>query len=260
MILSKLTPAETLMVWKGNEATLKDMLKYTMMDLFLKQILMIEDVERQPSKRDPVRVYKYVSIGRNFTSYKHLPHEVVFLSAYQKNSGIRILFRNCVKMGYENAFSESAFCKTIVSSQQLKDSFTRSFMQKLFSGGFSYTNRGVQLKTLVETQIQELEKTLPAQINTDKQKALAILKQIGGNVFLLKGLEFALLKEIDEQLLKELNRTGTNGGCGTGCWTTFDTYDHDFDSSCSSDTVGSACSGDGGCSSGCSGCGGCGGD
>lgn len=256
MILSKLTPAETLMVLKGNGATLKDMLKYTMMDLFLKQILTIEDVKRQPSKRDPVRVYKYVSIGKHFTNYKHLPHELVFLSAYQKNSGIRILFRNCIKMGYENAFSERAFCKILISSQQLKDAFTTSFLRKLFGGGFSYTSTGIQLKTQVETQIQELEKTLPAQINTDKQKALATLKQIGGNVFLLNGLEFALLKEIDEELIKELKKAGTNGGCGTGCWTTFDTYGHDFDSSCSSDTGGSTCSGDGGCSSGCGGCGG----
>jgi hypothetical protein len=260
MILSKLTPAETLMVWKGNEATLKDMLKYTLMDLLLKQILTIEDVERQPSKRDPVRVYKYIGIGKNFNNYKHLPHEVVFLSAYQKNSRIRILFRNCVKMGYENASSEHAFCKILVSSPELNDALTKSLIRKLFGGGFTYTSTGIQLKMQVEKQIQELEKTLPAQINNDKQKALATLKQIGGNIFLLKGLEFALLKEIDEELLKELNKTRTNGGCGTGCWTTFDTYDHDFDSSCSSDAGGSACSGDGGCSSGCSGCGGCGGD
>jgi hypothetical protein len=259
MILSKLTPAETLLVRKGNEATLKDMLKYTLMDLLLKQVLAIEEIQRQPSKHDPVRVYKYIGVGKNFTEYKCLPHELVFLFTYRKNSAIRILFRNCVKIGYENAQTEKAFSKLVMSSGELQKAFTRSFLQKIFNG-FSYTNVGNQLKEKVEGEMQHLEKDLPSQINNNKKKALEILKQIGGNIFLLNGIEFSLLKEIDDELLKEFNRPETGGGCGTGCWTTFNTYDHDFDSSCSSDTGGSACSGDGGCSSGCSACGGCGGD
>jgi hypothetical protein len=258
MILSKLTPAETLLVRNGKEATLKDMLKYTLMDLLLKQVLIIEEVERQPSKRDLIRVYKYISVGKKFSAYKCMPHELVFLFAYRKNSSIRILFRNCVKIGYENAQSGKEFNKLIMSSRELKNAFSISLLKKMFSDGFSYTDKGTQFKIQLENEIQYLEQHLRKEIDNDKRRVIETLKQIGGNIFLLNGMEFSLLKEIDDELLKEFNRPEVSSGCGT--WTTFETYDHDFDSSCSSDTGGSACSGDGGCSSGCSGCGGCGGD
>src|SRR5688500_11913344 len=106
MILSKLTPAETLIVWKGNQTPLKDLLKYTAMDLLLKQVLVIEEVQRQSHKRNPVRVYKYIGRGKNFKGYACPGHELVFISAYQKSPALRILFNNFVRMGYENAGSE----------------------------------------------------------------------------------------------------------------------------------------------------------
>lgn len=256
MILSRLTPAETLIVWKGNQTTMKDMLKHTLMDLLIKQILSIEEIERQPSKRDPIRIYKYIGTGKNFSGYRCLPHELCFLSAYYKNSTIRILFRNFVKIGYENAHSELDFYKTLRTSNELKDMFTVSLFQRIFTGGFNYTSIGSQLRIAIEDEIQNLETILLNQLNNDKEKALDILKKIGGNVFLLKGIEFDLIKEIDQAFLKELTQSKPSSGCSTGCFTTFDTFESDFDNSCSSDTGGSGCSGDGGCSSGCAGCGG----
>ncbi len=107
-----------------------------------------------------------------------------------------------------------------------------------------------------------MEAELPNIIHNDKKKALEILKRIGGNVFLVKGLEFELLKEIDEELSKEFERNDKsyNTGCG-GCFTFYgnhsDSFDGAFDTADSSGG-GSGCSADSGCS-GCSGCGGCGG-
>ena len=45
--LSQLTPAETLIILKDKDTRLKEVLKVTLMDLLLKQVLKIEEVYKQ---------------------------------------------------------------------------------------------------------------------------------------------------------------------------------------------------------------------
>ncbi len=249
MLISKLTPAETLLVRDESQASVRDLLKYTLMDLLLKQVLQIDDVERQPNSRDPVRVYRYVSKGKNFKNYFGLSHELPFLSPFYGNPDIRILFKNCVRIGYENAGGKRALHERIRTSPAIANMFCASLIQKIF-GRYDYTPEGLQFKGGVEEELQQLENELPTLLVTDRQRALEKLKLIGGNVFLLKGLDFAMLKEIEQAFPRTLVEEHT-GGCGSGCstWSSFDSDDGgDSDSGCSS--------GD----SGCSGCGGCGGD
>lgn len=255
MILSKLTPAETLLLREGTEATLQDMLKYTLMDLLLKQVLAVENVEKQANPRDPIRTYRYIAGGEKLSGYSGLQHEMVYLTAFRKSSDIRILFRHIVKMAYENAKSEKYFRKSLTASPVLKSAFATSFLH-LFTGGVSYTKDGLHLKEQAENEIVTLEKTL-AEGNHDKNKVSSLLKVIGGNIFLLKGLEVDLLKEIEDELFKEFSRRPPpNGACSAGCWTMFETYGREFDSSCSASPSGGCSSGDGGCGGGCGGCGG----
>lgn len=257
--LTKLTPAETLIIKSGDTTPLSDLLKYTLMDLLLKQVLIVEEVQRKPSPRDPIRTYKYVTTGKNFSKYLVRSHEIVFLSVFQKNLAIRVLFRNLVKVAYQNAKSERMYYPYLTTNLNLKDSFKTTIYQKLF-GGFTYTDKGVKLKNEVQNEITELEKTFPSDISNDKKRGLEILKVIGGNIFLLSGLDFAIAKEIDKELFEEMSKYSTSGEWSSGCWTSFDSYSDSFDNSCSSDT-GTGDGGDSGCGSGCSGCGGgCGGD
>src|SRR5688500_7078005 len=112
--LSKLTPAETLCLKNGPETPLQDLLKYTVMDLLLKQVLVLEEVQRQPNPRDPVRIYKYATTGRNFESYRSKRHERVFISPFQNDRALRILFRNMVKVGYQNAGSATDYHTVLI--------------------------------------------------------------------------------------------------------------------------------------------------
>jgi hypothetical protein len=258
--LSRLTPAETLIVKSGDTTPLKDLLKYTLMDLLLKQVLIIEEVQRQPSLRDPIRMYKYIMVGKNFGAYLVRPHEIVFLSVFQKNPKLKIVFKNLVKVAYQNAKSERLYYPFLTTNINLKDSFNTTIYHRLF-GGFTYTDKGVKLKNEVQNEITELEKTFPDDISRDKKRGLETLKLIGGNIFLLDGLDFAITKEIDKELFQEVSTYNTYSEWGSGGWTSFDNYSDSFDNSCSSDTGHGGDSGDSGCSSGCGGCGGgCGGD
>lgn len=251
--LSALTPAETLLVLEGQNATLKELLKLTFMDLLLKQVIQIEEVQRQPSQHDPVRIYKYVVAGKNFRSYQALNHESVFLEIFKKEFRVQVLFQNLVRIGFEKAKSQERYHASIIKSSVLNGHVTKSLVQTLM-GGFTITPSGFELRKNLKTEIALLEKQFSNTLEKDPQKALEILRQIKGNIFLLTTIDFELMKQLDAELMeqfKEYKREESTSGC-TGCttWTS-------FDSGCSS----SGCSGDSGCSSGCSGCGGgCGGD
>jgi hypothetical protein len=201
-----------------------------------------------------------VSAGKKFKGYAAKEHERIFLSPFQKSDGLHMLFQSLVKVAYQNAGSPRKMFGAIREQERIRRAFRRSLFQ-WFSGGFSHTAIGTRMQQEVESEIQMLENELPGMMKKDRGRALTILQAIGGNIFLLKGIDFALAHQIENTLLEEIN-TQAADGMG-GCWVTFDTYDHHFDDACG--TAGShdsGCCGDSGCSGdgGCSGCGGCGGD
>lgn len=253
--LSKLTPAETLIILKDKDTHLKEVLKVTLMDLLLKQVLKIEEVYKHTGGTKEQRLYEYVETGKNFRFYNSLPHENVFLEIFQENEDYRYLFRHVVKVGCENAKSYNYFHKLVRKSPNISDCFNENFIFNLI--GFSFkTSKHEQLKRELQKEIDQLELHLPSIIQNDKEKALEILKEIKGNIFLISTIEFDLLKQIDQTISTKMNRQTDNSfGCSGCSWTYFESYSESFDSSCSSDGGSS----DGGCS-GCSGCGGCGGD
>ena len=255
--LTKLTPAETLIVLTGDKTPLSELLKYTFMDLLLKQVLSIKEVQDQAGERDPVRIIKYVREGEKFNQHHDRLHESVILSVFQKTPDVSILFRNLVKIAYQNARHKRHYYPQLIENSNLREAFTSNIFEKLFCK-FSYTQRGKQMKTEIETEISELEKSISSVMATDKARGVELLRSIGGNMFLLKGLEFDIAKEIDHELTEEMSKRNSGSGCSSACWVYFDDYSDTFDSSCSSDSS-TGCGGDSGCS-GCSGCGGCGGD
>lgn len=255
--LSKLTPAETLIVLTGDKTPLSELLKYTFMDLLLKQVLSIKEVQEQASDRDPVRVIKYVREGENFNQHQDRLHESVILSVFQKTPDVSILFRNLVKIAYQNAKHKRHYYPQLTENSNLREAFSTSIFEKLFCK-FSYTQKGKRMKAEVEQEISELTRSISALVATDKTRGIQLLKSIGGNMFLLKGLEFDIAKEIDRELMEEMSKRNSGSGCSSACWVYFGDYSDTFDSSCSSDSS-TGCGGNSGCS-GCGGCGGCGGD
>ena len=266
--LSILSPAETLFVLQDKNASIDELLKVTFIDLLLKQVVRTFEVQRQASSRDTVRIYKYVETGNKFLTYEPRPHENIFLAPFQKSNSIQILFRNMVKIGYQNAKSESKLHRILRQSPNLNRCFSRNISQLLF-GGFNITPDGQELRNNVEAEITQLEKQLPPLILNDHQKALDILKVIKGNIFLLTNIELDSFNQIDKELLSEMNRKYDIKNDGSwsgfvGCTLdSFDNYSHSFDSGggsgCSSGSD-AGCGGNGCGGSGCSGCSGCGGD
>lgn len=255
--LSTLTPAETLLVLEADHAPWNELLKVTFMDLLLKQVIQIEEVEKQPSRHDPIRIYKYIAPGKNFLDYKPLSHERVFLAIFQKEFRVRVLFQNLVKIGFEKAESVGHYQSTIAKSPSLKSHITKRWFQ-VFTDGITITDAGFELKRNLQKEINYLEREFSRMLTQKPQQAFNLLKLVKGNIFLLSTIDFDLMHQLDRELLEQFKNykrgDNTQGGC---TWTTFDSGCSS--SGCSNDSSG--CSSDSGCSSGCSGCGGgCGSD
>lgn len=257
MMISKLTPAETLLLRDGNQVSARELLKYTMMDLLLKQVLEIQHVARQAHPRDPVRETRYVVRGKHFGAYDALLHEDTFMGALENTS--TMLFRNCVQVAYARAGTERALHRTVRSTPMIREVFSNSLLDRLLNN-YRYTDSGLKLRCTIESELADLQRELPKLLETDKAKALALLRAIGGNIFLVKNIDFKMLREIDQAFPE---REIADYAGGDVIWIDYDSYAGDFDSSCASSS--GWCGGDGGDSGdsgdgGCGGCGGCGGD
>jgi len=243
--LSDLLPAESMVILFGNKAPLKELLKFTFMDLLLKNVLEITTISRQPSSMEEVRDYQYVVRGHTYTLYKPAAHELAFLSPFQSSGSIQILLHLLIRIGFQNSGSQSRYISKVTKSRNLRTVFTQNFLEKLF-GGYTTTESGKKLRTSVQLEIKQMEKDLPPIINLDKEMATDIVNKIGGNIFLLKNIDYSLLKQIDSEILSQMHREATAANSQTGC---FGCGSWDF----AGDGAGAGCSG-------CSGCGGCGGD
>jgi hypothetical protein len=257
MLLHELTPAESLLLRKGDETPLNDALRYTLIDLLIKQVLSMEDDRRDPLP-NPIVAQRYIRAGKNFNDYAALPHEICFLIPFRKSKGLRMLFKNCVQVGFENATLQRALQKMIMSSPMLHNAFEKSFIQYLV-GGFYYSSHGFSLRRNLDDEINQVERQLTHLLKTNREEALSKAKLLNGNILFLNGLDLTAFKEFEAIFLDEVTeRKNSSDGGGCGGWSSFETYSCDFSESSPSDSDSSGCSGDSGCGSGCGG--GCGGD
>jgi hypothetical protein len=257
--LSDLTPAETLLLTEGKRVPLKDLLKVTLMDLLLKQILKTVEVPNGSNEATSVS-NTYVVSGNNFSFSKSLSHERVFLSPFLKDKQVEILFSNLVKISYQKAGPEKAYNKLIRDSAGLTGCFT-SGLSKLFNP-FELNDYGRKIATELRGQLNQLSDTLPQLMENNPDKALEVLKHIKGNVFLVKGIDFKRMSEIENAVMSEIYSVQSSSNSTFAdpmTWLALDMSSRNFDSNYSSLSSVDA-DWQSGCSAGDSGCSGCGGD
>ena len=95
--ISTYTPAENLMLASGPNVQLKELLKGTFLDLLIKGVLTVTEVEKYIASRNMTFVYRYVSQGPGFKVYRPHEHEVLFINAL-KNHKDPVLLRHYIKI------------------------------------------------------------------------------------------------------------------------------------------------------------------
>jgi hypothetical protein len=251
--LAKLSPGETLVLLDHKKAKQVDLLKVTFMDLIRKDILQKIIVEKQKHPKDAVKTYEYIVLNPSQHKYRPLPHEVVFLSPFKKNPEAQILFKNMIKLGYQNSPSGPQLLKKVISSPGLEGVFVQHGFWSRILGKYTLTSKGTELRRKISGDLQELEIKAKSDLSLGVKSIPNDWWSYGGNIFLLTSISIPLFMELDNTVMKELLRQEQNASDGaffySGC--SWGTIDQQFNDS------GSGCGGDG---SGCSGCGGgCGG-
>jgi hypothetical protein len=192
-LLSKLSPAETLMLLKPSESRLRDLMKFTLMDLIARNVLQMPNFDMQPIQGKATLGIAYVLIGKNFKREEPKLHEMIFLFPYYKKPQAKIRFRHLVQMAFSAAKGEENFKKKfLLDSPEMKPLIMMGFWQKMF-GSFKLTEEGKKTSEEVVRYFNYLDKELPLLIKNDKPRADEFLNKVKGNILLLNAIKFELL-------------------------------------------------------------------
>ncbi|HYV95706.1 MAG TPA: hypothetical protein VE978_28300 [Chitinophagales bacterium] len=208
-LLTKLTPAETLFILKP-DSLLRDLMKYTMMDLLLQEKLALINFEPKVVQGTSRLGYVGVMIGRKFQQVEPKLHEMIFLFPFYKRPRKRIVFRHLLQMGMSTARSESNFKeRLLLDASEMKPLFTKKFFQKIF-GGLQLSDEGKKVQEEIVKQFNTYDKILPPLIKSDQEKAREMLRDIKGNILLLNSFRFDLIQMIGKEIamLEEELETG----------------------------------------------------
>jgi hypothetical protein len=261
-----LTPAENLLIRDGRDVSLKKLLETTFKDLLLKRVLKMEHADDETA--DPnEQMATYVIKGEELNSYAPLSHEQIFLRHLPIYGGKRILLRTLIKMVFENSEGEKKYRRLVSESPRIIQYFKNFWLFQAF-GYFPLNSKGKEVREQILSERTTLTEELSRLWDSDRRKALEIIDQIKGNVFLLplsKDIINSISVEFDRMPSSNVGDSYSAGGCGGFFYPDFHHVSTGFDQGGSdwSDSSGSesGCGGDSGGDSGCgnSGCGGCGG-
>lgn len=211
-LLSKLSPAQTVYILRPN-SLLRDLLKYTLMDLILQEKLQLLNYDPTPVQGASRLGYAFVIAGKKFTGEKPQLHEMVFLFPFYRKKSARLVMKHLMQMGLNAARSESNFKQHLLMDlPEMKPLFAKRWWQKIF-GGQNLTEHGKTVQANLIKQLNVLDKELPDLMKTDHEKASVILQKIKGNVLLMNSFKFDLIQRISEELffLEEELEEGKQG-------------------------------------------------
>lgn len=245
-LLKSLTPAETSFIISKGNTTHKLFIRYTFMDLLLKGVLTIVEIEKNNTK------YPYVSAGPNYNNYKAFAYEESFLNSFRFNEGLQASLKNYITIIRPLT---KRFKRQIAQTPHISGLFYRTWLQHALIGGYTYTPAGVAAATELNSVIKNADEKYKLNKQDGEIRAL-----LGNNIILLPNFSSEYLTVFDDEL-KRNEAAGVITGGGAYYGTDFEYFDSGstggFDAAFGSDSGSSDSSGDG--DSGCSGCSGCGG-
>jgi len=208
--LAKLTPAETLFLLEERNADLKLLLKVTLMDLLLKQVL-ATDLENRRFDNDKAEkiINGHLTRGEAFHTYIARPHEEVYLRPFRSAGTNAVPFRRLVGIGLDRAGHQRQYQNLCLHGDGLAGCFSQSLLQRL-TRSYQRTPQGAALCTLVDSERLHLENNLSGLLETAPAQAAEIIRTIKGNVFLLRNLDFDLLKRLDGVLNSAIQERTTD--------------------------------------------------
>ena len=229
-ILSTITPAETKLLIDTSSASLKDLMKLTFMDLLHKKVLDLKlartDVE---INKEFIGAYTYVVQGKNLKTYSAKRHEDIFMAPFLMNPSIQILFIHFIKMTYDAANGSMSYKGLIRKSPDLEGYFKQNMISRLF-GLSRLTESGKKVSADTKSKLRVINSKINSLLLSDPKAGMEIVLPLKGNIFLLKNLDFKLIREIDKAILSHLReKRNESYDSGDDWWYYHDYFEDDTD-------------------------------
>ncbi len=214
--LSELKPAATKLILEPG-VDLVELLKLTLFDLTLKQVLIIKKVLRKAHSRDPhLREYVVVETGKNFSKYSPNAFEEYFTSIIDEDSYYQL--KSYLREIAKEVPPKFRYKQQIIQDAKIKDLFKRDLISSLFP--WIRTNaRGEQLRADISSYLNEADLHIGDLIDSDPDKALELILFLQGNIFLLKNLKFEHLENLKAVSIE--GRSGDDGYFDDWFWIDF---------------------------------------
>ncbi|WP_378183835.1 hypothetical protein [Aquimarina sp. SS2-1] len=191
--LSELKPAGTKLILEP-KTELIELLKLTLFDLTLKQVLIIKKTLKKSHSRDPhLREYILVETGKNFSKYTPNKFEQYFTKRIDEDSYFQL--KTYLREIFKEIPSEHKYKKEIIHNLKINDLFKNNLISSVFSW-FKTNPKGNKLKKDITEYLNEVDRNIENLIENEPDKALELILFLQGNIFLLTKLKFELLEKL----------------------------------------------------------------
>ncbi|WP_298424220.1 hypothetical protein [uncultured Kordia sp.] len=198
--LSVLKPAATAILLAPTKTELKDVIRYTLLDLTLQKVLFLEQKFIKYNPNDAyAREVIIVETSKNFTNYYSSEYEKCFLSIINEENYFRLYLY--LRKIYYDAPLDSVMKRAIIKESNIENLFLDNIFLRTFNT-FRLNANGKKVRNELKQYIATIDKNIATIIQESPEQALQLLSFLKGNVFLLKNLTNELLEQIN-LLIKE---------------------------------------------------------
>ncbi len=201
-----LTPAESLMIRDPEGCNVKEMMKFTLIDLLLKKVFKAE--VRQESTGyilESTVNNTHISEGEYFSKIKLKPHEDVFTRIKLFSQGSLKLSIFAKELYRSVHFSFSKYKKNFVREPLFADGYfqkeTKKFLFIFPYSKYILSEKGRITQTKIKKLLEEGE-NLEKWVKNEPAHAKAYLSICGANILLLKKYDLKVIKEWTTALSK----------------------------------------------------------
>ncbi|MEL7222427.1 MAG: hypothetical protein AAGJ93_13985, partial [Bacteroidota bacterium] len=144
MNIADFTAAEVLMITRPSSGTGRELMKYSLMDLVLKQQLRVYSEWRKPHERDRERCYTYVSRGKKFDSYHANRYQDQWIDHFKEDNEYQLYI--LAKYIYKRTKKGSYFKKKYVYKALREQSIFNSSFGFKHLNTFFLSRKGYELQ------------------------------------------------------------------------------------------------------------------
>ena len=182
---------------------LKKLLKLTFFDLLLNQVLVLKKKYLQADKKAPVRELIIVETGKNFSSYQ-CNHDFEKLFTYRIDHDSYYFIIPFLKEVYQDIPTEGSYRRMMRNSFSSLSLYKRGFWISLFNRTV-HNKKGYNTRNLIKTKLEEIDNTILELIEKEPDKAIQVIEQLKGNIFLLENFNAEFFKSLKSKFTTESN-------------------------------------------------------